>query len=105
MTKDKKQIEFMEYPLLCEECRKMNQETILLGEIRKAIKEDMRNIIREELGIYTDHEERMSSMELWQGCIKIGKKRIYFIPLIVLGGFIWWVINLVLKLGNHGILK
>jgi hypothetical protein len=92
---EKKNVEFMDYPLLCEECKKMSKEIIVLGEIRKSIQEDMRNIIREELGIARNHEERITFQESWNGVIKIGKLRLSVFHIFVIGWFICWVYSII----------
>jgi hypothetical protein len=95
LEKDQKNVEFMDYPLLCEECRKMNKEIIVLGEIRKSIQDDMRNIIREELGIAKDHEERITSQEIWDGVIKVGRFRVSIFHIFVIGWFIYWAYSII----------
>lgn len=81
----------IEHIMSCEECRELIKEDLKLGVIRENIRDDMRTIIREELAVYTDHEERISDLEFWTGELKIGKKRIYILPLAVIAGFLYWL--------------
>jgi hypothetical protein len=81
----------VEHIITCDECKELVKEELKLGVIRETIREDMRTIIREELAIYLDHEERISDLEFWNGEFKIGKKRFYILPIAVIGGFLYWL--------------
>lgn len=77
----------------CNECKELDIESKVLDQYRKAFRDDVRTVIREEWGNNQDNTARLDSHDRWLGKLTIRELTIYIIPVMVILMFFYLLIK------------